>query len=89
MYFVYMLLKNLVLVILTALETAMFARAILSWIPMESNKITDFLFSLTEPLIYPLRRLFHRLNWFQGIPFDMAYMFTFLLLSILSSVLAA
>ena len=89
MYFAYMLLKYTVLAIITALETAMFARAILSWIPMESNKITDFLFTLTEPIIYPLRRLFQRMNWFQGIPFDMAFMFTFILLSILSSVLAA
>ena len=89
MYFAYILLKNLVLVILMAVQTAMTARAILSWIPMDSNKITDFLFSLTEPFIYPIRRLFQRLNWFQGMPIDLSFLFAYILLSVLSSVLAA
>mgnify|MGYP003441660161 CR=1 FL=1 len=89
MYFAYILLKNLVLVILMAIQSAMTVRAILSWIPMESNKITDFLFSLTEPFIYPIRRLFHRLNWFQGMPIDLSFLFAYILLSVLSSVLAA
>jgi uncharacterized protein YggT (Ycf19 family) len=72
-----------------AIQAAMTVRAILSWIPMESNKITDFLFSLTEPFIYPIRRLFQRLNWFQGMPIDLSFLFAYILLSVLSSVLAA
>jgi uncharacterized protein YggT (Ycf19 family) len=72
-----------------AIQSAMTVRAILSWIPMESNKITDFLFSLTEPFIYPIRRLFQRLNWFQGMPIDLSFLFAYILLSVLSSVLAA
>ena len=89
MYFAYMLLKHLVLVVLMVIETAMFIRAILSWFPLDRNKFTDFLYSLTEPFVYPFRRLFHRMNWFQDMPFDMAFFFAFITISILSGVLGA
>lgn len=76
-------LRGTVCVLLSAIQLAMMARAILSWFPIEPNKITHFLDVVTEPVVYPIRKLFEKLNWFQNIPLDMSFMTAFLLLSIL------
>ncbi len=71
-----------------ALEFLMFARAIISWLPMdEDNPIVSFLYSVTEPVIMPVRALIDKFGWFNGMPFDMAFMITFILLSILEMML--
>ena len=45
------------------LSIAIFARAVLSWLPMGSNNpITTFLFNITEPVLMPLRRIIPRLG---------------------------
>lgn len=74
---------NAVVILLSAIQMAMLVRAILSWIPMDDNKFTDFLFGVTEPFIYPFRVLFHKLNWFQEMPIDMAFMAANLVLILL------
>lgn len=81
-------LRGTVCVLLSAIQLAMMARAILSWFPMESNKITHFLDVVTEPVVYPVRKLFEKMNWFQNIPLDMSFMATFMILSILLLFLA-
>ena len=74
-------------VILSVLQLAMLVRAILSWFPMQPNKFTDFLFGITEPIIYPYRALFNRLNWFQNLPIDVAYMAAYITLFIIGILL--
>ena len=70
------------------LQAAMFVRAIMSWIPgLDENKFGDFLYAVTEPFIVPVRALLERLPFFQGLPFDMSFLFTYLLLSLLSMLL--
>ena len=76
------LIKSVVLVFLTAVQFAMLGRAILSWFPMNSNKLTDFLYSVTEPFIYPVRMLFEKMRWFQGLPIDISFLVSYLLISI-------
>ncbi len=71
-----------VVIFLWAIQTAMFLRAILSWFPIE-NKFIDFLHGVTEPFIYPVRRLLERLNWFQDSPIDFSFTITWILLSLL------
>ena len=75
--------SNVVVLLLMAVQLAMLLRAILSWFPMDSNRFTDFLYSITEPFIYPIRLLFERMNWFQSLPIDMSFMFTYLILSVI------
>jgi uncharacterized protein YggT (Ycf19 family) len=77
------LLQNTVCVVLSVLQLAMLIRAIMSWFPTESNKFENFLYMITEPLIMPIRRLFEKLNWFQGLPVDISFFVTYLLLSLL------
>ena len=74
--------RGTVVVLLSVMMLAMTARAILSWLPIEPNKFTYFLDVITEPVIYPIRKLFEKLNWFQGIPIDMSFMVAYLVLSV-------
>ena len=75
--------KNIVVVFLTVIQLAMLVRAILSWFPMNGNRFTDFLFAITEPFIYPVRMLFDKLNWFTGLPIDVSFLATYLIISAL------
>ncbi|MBQ8849287.1 MAG: YggT family protein [Clostridia bacterium] len=81
------IISTVVQVILTVIQIAMLLRAILSWFPIEPNGFTEFLFSITEPFIYPFRALFNRLNWFQDIPIDVAFSAAYIALFIISILL--
>ena len=74
MVLVLQIIANVVVLLLSAIQLAMLLRAIFSWLPIDSNKFIDFLYGVTEPFIYPFRVLFQRLNWFQDMPLDMAFM---------------
>ena len=79
---------RLAVTLISVLQLAMFVRAILSWIPgADENKLGDFLYAVTEPFIVPVRAILDRIPLFQGFPMDMSFFFTFILLSILSSLL--
>ena len=80
------ILRNTVRVFLAAIELAMFLRAILSWFFAEDSRLGNFLYAVTEPVILPVRLLFERLGWFQNLPIDISFFVTFILISLLSSV---
>ena len=68
--------------------TMMFLRVILSWFMLgEENRIMFFLYSMTEPIVLPVRILLDKLGWFRSIPIDMSFFFTYILLSIIRTVL--
>lgn len=73
---------------LSLLQIMMFARAILSFLPIDSSgKVTMFLTALTEPVIYPVRVIFDKLNIGTSIPIDIPFFVTFLILSFLSAII--
>jgi len=73
---------------LTVIDIAMFLRMIFSWFPMEPNNFIEFLYTVTEPLIYPFRALFNRLNWFQDSPLDVPFFATAVVIGILQILLS-
>ena len=75
------IIKNIVIILLTVVQFAMLARAILSWFPMD-NKFIDFLHAITEPFILPVRMLFERMNWFLGLPIDVLFFVSYLIISL-------
>ncbi|MBQ9113247.1 MAG: YggT family protein [Clostridia bacterium] len=81
------IIKNIVVILLTAVQFAMLARAILSWFPIDSNKFIDFLYAVTEPFIQPVRVLFEKLNWFQSLPIDISFLVSYMLLSVILMIL--
>ena len=82
-----MVVKSTVLTFLLALQMAMFLRAVLSIFIMDESKIMDFLYVVTEPFLYPLRALFEKMHWFEGLPIDVSFMATYLVISLLTVIL--
>lgn len=69
---------------LIALQSAMLLRVILSWIPgADDNILSDFLYTVTEPVVVPFRLLFEKLGLFDDSPFDVPFFFTGLVVMIL------
>ncbi|MBQ8345178.1 MAG: YggT family protein [Clostridia bacterium] len=69
-------------IFLSVVQLAMLVRAVMSWFMLEPNRLTDFLYAVTEPFMMPLRRLFEKMNWFQELPIDVSSMATFMILSV-------
>lgn len=58
-------------------DIAMLGRAVLSWFPSgEQTRVGAFLYVVTEPFIMPVRNLCNRFGWFQGVPLDMPFLIT-------------
>ena len=73
-------LKRTALLLLWVLDIGLFLRAILSWIdPDMSFRFSAFLYTVTEPVIQPIRKLCYKMNWFQRTPIDVPFMITVLL----------
>ena len=80
--------KRVILILLDIFDVAFLIRAILSWIdPMDEFTVSRILFAVTEPLIIPIRRLCERFHWFQGLPLDMPFMLTLLMMILVRSLL--
>ena len=77
------------IIFIDVISLAMCLRAVLGWFFEPEGKLFHFLFVLTEPAIIPLRKLFYKFNWFQGSPIDVAYMFTYLTLFLLQTLLGS
>ncbi len=77
------IIKQIVIIFLTVVQLAMLARAILSWFPIEENRFIDLLFYITEPFIVPIRLLFDKLGWFAGLPIDISFMVSYLVITVI------
>ena len=90
MIYVVNLIRNIALALLSALDIAMFGRAILSWIdPMSEGPLASILYTITEPIILPFRKLFEKMNWFVGVPIDMAFFCAMISIMVLQALLEA
>lgn len=82
--FIYVLFYTLS-VFVDVVLVAMLVRAIFSWFPPETEgPFQRMLFMITEPAIMPVRKIFARMGWFQGLPFDLSFMATSMLLCVIS-----
>ena len=85
--FIYVLTK-LVSVFLGAEQLLMMFRAVLSWLPVdEDSDISNFLFAMTEPVIYPVRMLLDRFEGLDEFPIDLSFIISFMLLSLVQILL--
>ncbi len=86
---VYIVLQTLIWFI-SLISFGMLMRAVLSWFSTgEPSKLGSFLYVLTEPIIMPIRALCDRFGWFRGMPFDMPFLITMLLLSMVTMFIQA
>lgn len=70
-----------VAMLLMAVQGAMLVRAILSWFPID-NRFVDFIYFVTEPFVAPFRMLFEKLGWFQGLPVDISFVVSYLVITV-------
>ena len=85
--FIYIV-KKIVYVFFDVLEIALLARAILSWIDqMGELKISQILETVTEPFLFPIRKLCEHFHWFENVPIDMPFLLGWLLISLIRTVL--
>lgn len=84
------LIRQTAYVLISALEICLFGRAILSWFDQTGEgKLSIILYTVTEPLILPIRRLCEKMHWFEGLPLDMPFMITWLLLMVIQAFMTA
>ncbi len=70
-----------VLLFIDIVTLCMTIRMIMSWLFAESeSKLERVLYVVTEPLILPIRALCDKFGWFQGVPIDIPFFITALLL---------
>lgn len=74
--------------LISLLDFLLLARVILSWLPqLQGSKLAQFLFEITEPLLYPVRQLLQRIPFLNGLPLDFSPIVVFLVLEALRGVL--
>ncbi len=85
--FVYVF-TNLVSFFLMALEMMMFIRAVLSWLPIDDDSpVVSFVYTMTEPVIVPVRILLERSETVRSLPIDLSFFVAFILLSVVQMLL--
>ena len=80
---IYILVLNLATTVVRCLEFLLFARAIMSWfVQGQGSGIYDFLYTVTEPLVLPFRRLLDGVPALRNFPLDIAYLLAFFTLEL-------
>jgi YggT family protein len=68
-------LAQVVNIFLYAIMFMMVFRALTSWLPIDdSSPIMNFVFSITEPIVYPFRLLTEKIPALQGLPIDISFL---------------
>ena len=81
------LIKSMADGILMVLQIAMLVRAVMSWFPMSDNIVSDIAYTITEPVVIPVRNLLDRFESVRNFPIDLSFFVTFMIISLLSAVL--
>lgn len=70
--------------VIWVISTIMMISAFASWIPqVRQSKVGYYLFMFTEPVVAPMRRLLSRIPALNGLPIDLSFMATYLVLIML------
>lgn len=79
------ILSSTVGMLLSVILLAMLGRAIVSFLPIDEGAgLPAFLMLITEPVILPVRRVCQAIGLGEGLPFDIPFLITYILLSTLS-----
>ncbi len=82
------LVKSMADGLLMVLQIAMLVRAVLSWFPGgDGNIISEIAYVITEPVIIPVRAFLDRFESVKNFPIDMSFFVTFIIISLISSLL--
>lgn len=86
-YVIYVIVR-IVQVLLYVVDIAMLVRAVLSLLMLsDDNPLAMLVFGITEPFILPIRALFDKFGWFEGLPIDMPFLITCMIIMTASMLL--
>jgi len=82
------LLQRFVFTLLRVYELLFIVRAIMSWFPqLQGNAFSNFLHTVTEPILDPIRRLLQKIPGISDMPIDFSVLVAFLLIDVLRMLL--
>lgn len=64
-------------------ELLILIRAIVSWLPIGRNRFTEMLYSVTEPLLAPIRSLLYKAMGQRAVMIDFSPIIAFLIIGLL------
>ncbi len=80
--------RTFIVILLRTYELLFIVRAILSWFPtVELGGIMDFLYSVTEPVLAPIRSVLHNIPFLQNLPLDFSVLVAFLLIDVIRTLI--
>lgn len=76
-------------ILLYAFDFLLLVRAICSWVPdFRNSKVYNLSFTLTEPILKPVRKLMWKFDWARRCPIDLSFLVVCILTTILDKLLA-
>lgn len=83
-----MIIVYLTVRLLQLLQWLLVFRALASWFPqIQASRIGELLYTVTEPMVEPCRRLLSRIRSLGTMPFDFSPLLAFLILSVAQTLL--
>ncbi len=75
-------------IVFTIVEFAILARVLISWLPVpRENIFIQMLYTITEPILAPIRALIERSSFGKNMMFDFSPIIAFLLIGILRNII--
>lgn len=82
------LMRMFIAALLSAYELLFIARAILSWFPMVNlGGIMEFLYTVTEPVLAPIRSVLWKIPFLQGLPIDFSVLVAFIIIDVIRNII--
>ncbi len=74
--------------VLDIINFLILVRVVVSWLPIGHNRFVELLYTLTEPILAPVRKLMSRSMSGRGVGLDFSPIIAFLLIRFLQSLIA-
>ncbi len=75
-------------IVFTIIEFAILARVLISWLPVpRENRLIQMLYTITEPILAPIRALIERSAFGKNMMFDFSPIVAFLLIGIVRNII--
>lgn len=83
-----MIVVTFVVAILNVFELLLVVRCLMSWFPqVQSSSIAHFIYTLTEPMLAPIRSFLMRFEVLRTMPIDFSVLIAFMILVLVRSML--
>ena len=74
--------------LLTVLQMAMLARAVIGWFPgLDGTIVSEVAYVVTEPFVMPVRKFLDRFEAIRNFPIDLSFFVAFMIISFVATVL--